>query len=430
MPERRVFAAAVLLLLVGFSACASEEDATDATALVEERETIGDTTIVRVTSGSRWGTPRTPVEDLAIGSLEGAEEDIFGQVLAIAPDRDGGAYVFDYQVPALRHYDATGRYLGTIGGEGQGPGEYGAFIMALDVLPDGRLFVHDGQGRRAIFYAPDGDFLESWPIQAMAFSLEATTVDTAGHVFTRSRLGAVEPNRPPNVGLVHLGPDGRMRDTLPPPAYAGEPTGSTNGTLLPAKHWVFDPWRRLVIGVSDRYEFEVRHQDGSVVRVVREDWTPVPLETGEKAEREAVMDWQVEQVNAARAANPDRFPAIDWVPVPDHKPAFHGLRVGADATIWVMLHVPAQKQDEPAEPREEGAPPRLLWAEPQVFDVYRGDGTYLGRVAAPPRTRLYAFSLDTLWGVRTGDFDEQYVVRLRLAEPGEQEGVATAPDSS
>lgn len=88
-----------------------------------------------------------------------------------------------------------------------------------------------------------------------------------------------------------------------------------------------------------------------------------------------------------------------------------------------MLHVPAEPLDEPPEPREEGGPPPLLWTESPVFDVYRGDGTYLGRVDLPPRTRLYSFSLDTLWGVRSGEFDEQYVVRLRLIDPREEGAV-------
>lgn len=432
MFRRTSLAMLTLPILAPALGCGSPEGAPEDADYVEERETIGDTTIVRIRSGSVWGTPATPAEELAIGSLEGAEEDIFGQVLAIAPDNEGGAYAFDYQVPALRHYDADGRYLGTVGGEGQGPGEYGQFLFGLDVLADGRVFLHDGPGSRVNFYASDGEFLESWPVQVMAFSLDATTVDSLGHVFAKSQLGPRRetPNEPPNVGLVHLGPDGGVRDTIPPPAYEGEPTGSTNGMFLPAKEWIFDRWRRLVIGVSDRYEFEVRRADGSVLRVVREDWTPVPLEPEEKEERQAFMDWQEDRIRAAMAANPGRFPAVEWVPVPDHKPAFRAFRAGSDGTIWLMVHVQAEPRDEPLEPQGEDAPPPLQWTESPVWDVYRDDGTYLGRVDPPPDTRLVTFSLDRLWGVRTGDFDEQYVVRLRLQLPERAEADAMAGGGS
>lgn len=420
----------VALALVCF-ACRSVDDvATAGSGLVEEREMVGDTTIVRIVSGSEWGAPATLVEELRIGSLEGAEENIFGRVSAIAPDGEGGAYVFDYQVPALRHYDATGRYLGTVGGEGQGPGEYGNLVISLDVLDDGRLFLRDRGNNRVNFYSLEGEFLDSWLLRARSFSSQSTTVDSVGHVFVKTRLETTDFNDPPEDALIHVAADGRVLDTIPPPRYEGEPTGSMNGTFIPAKEWTFDRWRRLIIGVSDRYEFEVRRPDGAVVRVVKEDWSPVIVHPEERAERQAVLDWQDDRLRSIAASNPGAVPDIDFVPVPDRKPAFTSFRVGVDGTIWVMLHASGEAPDDPPEPRDENEPPPIRWREPPVYDVFRGDGTYLGRVEPPSHTRPYTFSLDTLWGVRTGDFDEQYVVRLRLVEPDDDaEATAAAPGS-
>ncbi len=45
------------------------------------------------------------------------------------------------------------------------------------------------------------------------------------------------------------------------------------------------------------------------------------------------------------------------------------------------------------------------------------DGTYLGEVQVPERTSIHIFRGDTLWGIRRGDLDEQYVVRLHIGHP-------------
>jgi hypothetical protein len=128
------------LIPVAQAGCAGER-APDTGTWVAERDTIGDTVIVRTISGSVWGEPITLAEDLAIGVLEGPEELMFGFVQAMAVDEKGGIYVFDGQVPALRYFDAEGNYVRTLGREGSGPGEYGDACLGLAVRSDGMLLM-------------------------------------------------------------------------------------------------------------------------------------------------------------------------------------------------------------------------------------------------------------------------------------------------
>ena len=51
-----------------------------------ERDTIGDTVVVRTVSGSVWGAPATMREEVAIGVLEGQEELMFASIQAMAVD--------------------------------------------------------------------------------------------------------------------------------------------------------------------------------------------------------------------------------------------------------------------------------------------------------------------------------------------------------
>ena len=66
--------------------------------------------------------------------IEGAEEYLFGDITELAVAPDGSIYVFDRQVPALRKYDAKGKFVRTFGRKGQGHGEYlsGGVLAVLD----------------------------------------------------------------------------------------------------------------------------------------------------------------------------------------------------------------------------------------------------------------------------------------------------------
>jgi hypothetical protein len=122
------------------------------------------------------------VEELSIGVLDGADELMFASIGSMAVDEEGGIYAFDSRVPALRHFDAEGEYIRTLGREGGGPGEYGewsdmfaqlhqlpgqlselqAFVGALTVRRDGKIVLADLGNARLNLYEPDGTPAAHW----------------------------------------------------------------------------------------------------------------------------------------------------------------------------------------------------------------------------------------------------------------------------
>jgi hypothetical protein len=403
---RRAFVA----LVVVAAACAPAEDAQGPITL---RTQVGDTTIVRSMAPGPWGERAGMVEELRIGVLEGAEEYQFGLINEIAIDDSGGIYVFDGQVPALRYYDSSGAYIRTIGSEGQGPGEYLDASLGIVIRSDGRVVMRDPRNMRMNVYNPDGSHSDSWRVNSGLYTGNATASDTADHLFLKILTGSPEPDKPWPVALLHLDDEGQIVDTLVPPSLPNEPEGP-GGRLMPSKQWVYSPLGGFVAGVSNTYAINHFRNDGTVLRVER-DLQPVQLDPEEKAELEAVNDWLWEQQG--------QFMTSELPPIPDQKPLFGSIMVGEDGRTWVRRHVAAVKDTtiEVPDASDPDARPVVTWIEPTIYDVFEPGGEWLGSVEAPRRTSLRVLRGDQAWGVRRGEFNENYVVRFRI-EPSVQGG--------
>ena len=414
------------LILAATIAAACGADAGEPGQITTEREERGDTLIVTISNPLLALTPEHAgdavagsaatggadsadghslqlVEELRIGRLDGREEYIFGAIHAVTADGAGGAYIFDVMVPALRHYDATGTYVRTLGGQGSGPGEYQNQALGLAVRPDGRIALRDPLNARLTLYHPDGTPSDHWRIESGLYGSNALMVDTAGHSYLSILLEPPQRNRPWNIGLLHLDENGVIVDSIPPPAIAGEPTDG-GGNFIPAKVWARSPQGFTVVGVSDEYSFEIRHPDGRVVRV-RMPRPPVPLLPEERAEHEALAEWS----RTYRAQNL----TSDVPDVPRVKPAYSDISAAADGRIWVRRHVTAEKLREPVEAAPD-SPPVRTWMEPSVYDLFEPDGTYLGDLRLPDRTGLAWMDREEVWAIQRGEMDEIYLLRLRL----------------
>ncbi|HJU72321.1 MAG TPA: hypothetical protein VJ717_01135, partial [Gemmatimonadaceae bacterium] len=57
------------------------------------------------------------------------------------------------------------------------------------------------------------------------------------------------------------------------------------------------------------------------------------------------------------------------------------------------------------------------YAEPNVYDVFEADGTYLGRVRVNRGDRVLRMRGDKLWGVFKDSLDVAYLARWRVEPP-------------
>ena len=392
------------VLGMGLSACGQSDSSTAGVETL--RTVVGDTTIVRTLGGGLWGDSVRLVEEVAIGALDGAEEYLFGRVGDLAVDAHGGIYVFDGQVPALRYYDANGAYVRTLGGRGEGPGEYKDASLGMAVRrSDGRVVMRDPRNMRLNVYNSDGSPSASWRVESGLFTQQATALDDSDHMYLKILTGQPEPNEPWPMAVLHMDHRGQVLDTIVPPTLPNEPSGVSPFSKI----WTVSRSGGLLVGVNDRYVIHHYRPDGTVLRIVREI-EPVGYAPEEKAEREARDAWMIRTQG--------QFMTSDLPPVPDVKPFFRSILVGEDGRIWVRRYWQAEEGEvtqAPAQPGREPPPP-TRWREPVVYDVFEADGSFLGSVKLPPRVSVSVFRGDHVWGVRRGEFDESYVVRLHLVQ--------------
>jgi hypothetical protein len=401
-----------------------------------ERDTVGDTMVVRTVSGSEWGAPRTLEPEVRIGVFEGEDVYMFGRVRALAESPSGAIYVMDGQVPALRKYGPSGEYEATLGREGEGPGEYRGPDGGLAVLADGRVVLRDPRNARLQVYSATGEPLATWPIRGNFNTTNPLVVDTGGRIYTQVLLDPEAHVSDWRLGLVAYETEGGTPvDTVPAPTWdydeprlmAQRSSGDDTSTSIsgvpfaPGSSWAFSPLGRMVGGLSTRYAIDQYLPDGQVLRIEREA-RPVEVTAGERANREDIARWSMRQTQPDWTWNGPSIPA--------EKPPFRSVYAGTDGRIWVLLHQPARPvpEDELVTSGTDGPNPRppVRWREPVAFDVFEPDGTYLGLVRAPDGFALDptpVFGPDRVWAVVRDAYDVQYVTRFRIA-PADPSGEA------
>ena len=412
----------LIICAIAATACSGEGRSGDAASWQAVVDTVADTITVRTVAGSVWGDTTTLVEEVRIGTLEGADEYIIGDPRSIAVGEGGTIYVLDRQVPVVRAYSSDGTHLFDLGRKGGGPGEY-KNPDAMATLPDGRVIVRDPGASRIAVFAPDGEFLENWHRQnSGGFNTSRRFyTDAAGYCYPMVLLNMGTAPWDWKYGLVPISPRGELEDTIAAPTWDFEPlqvTASREGSSSsrsvpfgPGVEWTFSPLGYFVGGLSTDYRIDLFRTGAPVLRIERE-WTPVPVLDEEAEERRtSIRQGMQRQYGSWRWNGP---------PVPDTKPPFRGIVADFDGRIWVRVSQPGRPTMTEQEAREEeqrsGRRP-IRFGEPIAYDVFDTQGRFLGHVRTPDtfssEPELLARG-DTVWAVVRDELDVPSIVRFRM----------------
>jgi hypothetical protein len=172
---------------------------------------------------------------VAIGTLDGDAETVFGNVVDVAIDDRGNVLTLDNRLVGLREYDQKGRFRSEFGRAGRGPGELVEPVAMATGMGD-RLFIVDA-ARRLIIYQRTQDSYRSIATVTLDFTPE--DVCTLGdHVV----IHGVSRQRPDVIFLYNV--SGQLERSFA--EVYKSPNAAINTVIGPGKI-ACDPTRDLIL---------------------------------------------------------------------------------------------------------------------------------------------------------------------------------------
>lgn len=343
------------------------------------------------------------VETLRIAPPDGEAGELL-QPTQLAVDEWGRIYVADRTPSVIKVYERDGRFLRTIGREGEGPGE---FRVAFIDVRGGVLMVHDPQVSRTSVFDTSGTFVRSWPSACCYWSQVRIDRDLRLYVPTMGGDSTYARWR----HYVRYDVNGTLVDTVrvPPGPVSEEKVWMVRGgsgrnnfsmsTVVPYSPRQLDalhPDGGFVLGWSGEYRL-VRSPGGrDTTRLYGRPWTPEPLGDSlkQKTLERMIANFakQYGEAKVREAFNPGDMPAT--------LPAYRTFAVGQDGATWVFRG--AGEDDE-----EEGT----------TFDVFAPDGAWRGTVTSPVAIGQWGarwFGADEVVAAIEDEDGRPAVVRLAL----------------
>jgi hypothetical protein len=423
----------VSLLAFAAAGCGAYEGVThSADTWVGTITTEGDVTTVVNESGSIWGGVAALVEEASIGVDAGDDPYMFGSVTGVWATADE-IYVVDADVPAVRVYGWDGTWRRDIGREGQGPGEF-LRPDRVATLEDGTVLVTE-RPPKITLYTPEGEYLDTWSWTARVFRANQRLVVVDGVPFVDSieQEGESAADRRTRYGMQAAGPEGKVGGLrefrrLDVPSRTG--LTYRDGRLytpVPFMPYTVDamlPSGQVVYGDSEQYRFTLEDASGARTVVERRvDLIPVLPE-----EREAYERFTTAEIHS-------RDPGWTWngSPIPPTKPAFHAFYPAVDGRLLVQRKGEGVRLEPPGcndDPKPDdftgalgsGDQPGVCWRDRHIWDVFGGDGRYLGELDVPdlPVVADPFLDGDMLLLAIEDEAGTIVVKRYRLVLPGEE----------
>lgn len=337
------------------------------------------------------GEPQTPGELIAPRSL--------------ALDEWGRAFVVDQRPSLIKVYGTDGAFIRTIGGEGEGPGEFRVGYLAVR---GGYVVVQDPQVSRTSVWDTTGTFVRSWASSCCHWS--DIQVDRAGRVYIPANLQR-PAKRAGGEGTAYLRwtLEGELVDTVwvpNPPSQTKSWTvtvkqGGKDVTqmtvpvpLAPRVVSGFNPEGGFLVGWSGGYQIALAPSGSDTAEVFGRAWTADAISA---ERRQFEVDAMVNSLKSAyeEAALRLSFRAGD---IPSTAPAFVALHVDQNGNRWVRL-----------DPGMDTTRTR--------FDVYGPDGILFGAVLVTSNLPMHgrvAFGRDELVVARENADGVPVLARYRV----------------
>ena len=355
-----------------------------------------------------WTLSADPV--LSIGSIEGPEELQFFGIAGGHRLSDGRIGVVNAGSRDVRFFGPDGEHLLTLGKRGGGPEEFENPVLAgsksdtliiVDRAHHRLTFLHPDEGFVGLarvsdevggFLNPAGTFANGQSVFGGAFDMRGigelkNGKNRAGTFYRSCTLdGFLATDFGDKAGAEFFIKDleGSGQDSRP----ALIPFGKIPVATVSPGH--------LLLSDQEDWEIEVYSPTGELIRLIRQEWDPIPV-TDEDGSR------HIESV-VAQVGDPAQAPQIreylGGLPLPAHFPPFGDLLADLDGNLWV------QDFQRPG-------------AENRNWTIYDSEGVRTARIVLPDQFNPFEIGADYVLGVGWDEMNVEYLRIYALSRPEE-----------
>jgi hypothetical protein len=372
------------------------------------------------TEDTRWRVE----EELSIGVEGGDPELEFGQLGGVDVDDQGRILALDMQAARVRIFDNEGELVHAFGRPGSGPGELSNTTMGVFVTDGGEILVPDMANGRLSRFTAEGEALSAVPLDlAHGFPMAWSRTSDGGLVHQVRRMDLAGGGGTPADAMdaiVRLDLDGEAADTLAViPAGLTFSSGGAGGApqiriFAPEPVWTVLDGPRVVTGLNSEYSLHVRDTSGEVASIFRRDFTRRPVTP---AHQNAFRDGLGSAWEDAGLPPQAIGQLLENVEFAEEWPALAALLPGPDGTLWVQ-RVEREVEIDP----EALADLQAFQPGSSNWDVFDGEGRYLGIVEMPDGFMPWRIMDEAMVGIHRDELGIQRVMRLRLIRPEPEAG--------
>lgn len=288
--------------------------------------------------------------DLTIGGGETEEEQMFHDIRTLDVDQEGNIYVLDEGASDIKVFNGGGKYVRTIGRQGQGPGEFAFPIMVL-VTPQAELLVHDMNQRSLKILDREGNFLRQISI-ADRFQFSGPRFLPAERMAGSYLVPAQQPLAELTLFDSELKPVRTIvsRPVEPPPVLHYFAGNSMTGL-----RWNINSRGEVVWAdfLDPEYALYVYDSQGTHIRTIEREFDVIRIT---EADKEPLL----------RKMFGDNPPPPQWdIRFPDRYPPFSGISCDDSGHIYVKTY--RQNGQDVAE----------------AYDVFDAEGRYMAQITLP-----------------------------------------------
>jgi DNA-binding beta-propeller fold protein YncE len=293
------------------------------------------------------------VQDLTIGQQSDKPEYMFAQIRDIEVDAQGNIYAVESKEKNVRVFDRKGAYLRSIGGPGQGPGEFNE-PADVHVNSAGEVIVTDGASRSVKFFSSDGTYLRQYLLKTSYPILIDHGAQDVFYIMDFSM-------QPPGFKLSRL--DIRAGESSPLASWAMPMPDPKRASIFdPIMSFAVMPDDRLLYGCpTEGYEIRVFSPNGRLERRILKDWDRRPITAEEK---EAL-------INEVKKRAPSGPVHLEF---PEYHPPYRVVR--SDDSGRIIVHAYSKFAADPSQKTESR------------FDIFDREGRYLARFGYPFKTLI------------------------------------------